>query len=159
MKISGEMVTIIPMTTAARATLKPIQFNRWVKVLGEENQDLERSLSSTVRRKIDQGEFTDKDVNYVASLERPLLPGELTVSASRLEKLRRLCQLWDVDLRVTKIESHRKVIGPFIVAAKTMLIPVLRAIFKDMIRQQREFNAEVIKLLADLSNEIDKIKR
>ena len=147
------------MSTATPLPNKPLQFHRWIKVLGEEDQTLERSITDAVKSKIDRGEFSEKDINYVATLERPLLPGELSVSATRMEKLRRLCQLWDIELRVGKIESHRKVMGPLIVAAKRMLIPVLKAIFKDMIRQQREFNAEAIKLLAELSNEIDKSKR
>ena len=147
------------MSSVAKLSAKPIQFQRWIKVLGAEDPALESSLCSAVSKKIESGEFTQKDIDYISKLERPLLPGELSVSTSRLEKIRRLCQLWDVDLKVPQIESHRKIVGPVIVAAKKMMIPVLRVIFKDMIRQQRDFNAAAIKLFAELSNEIDRIKR
>lgn len=142
----------------SRGNSKAVNFQRWIKVLGSDDPSLEEAVNNAVRSKISSGEFAEKDVNYVASLERPLLPGELAVSAGRLEKLRRLCQLWDVDLKVTEISSHRPVIGPVIVAFKKMLVPLLRALFKDMIRQQRDFNAAAIKLLADLSNDIERMK-
>ena len=76
--------------------------------------------------------------------------GVLQVSNDQLEKLRRLCQVWDVDIRPGEITSHRPIIGRVIVAGKKLLFPVIRALLKNYLSQQREFNAAAISLLADL---------
>ncbi len=55
--------------------------------------------------------------------------------------------------------SHRKYAGPVIVAAKKLIYPILRAFFKDTLHQQRSFNAGSIALMAELSEEIERLKR
>ena len=90
----------------------------------------------------------------------PVLAAELDAVHDRkadpddpsLDKLRRLCQLWDVDLRCSGITSHRPVLGPFIVAMKKLFYPFLRVFLKDALQQQRDFNAAAVSLLADLAS-------
>ena len=82
-----------------------------------------------------------------------LCDGSLKLSKKRLEKLRRLCQLWEVNLKPAEITSHRKVIGPLIVAVKKLVYPILKVLLKETIKQQRDFNAAAVALIADLANE------
>jgi hypothetical protein len=125
----------------------------WIYLGSESKQDLEAELDAKVQARMDQGDFSDHNVKYIAKVKLDLTEGGLRLPEKRLEKLRRLCQLWDVDIRVREISSHRKIIGPLIVAVKKLVYPVLRVFLRDYIRQQRSFNAGVIALLAELSNE------
>ena len=139
-------------TPSAVSERRPVQFQRWIKILGEEAPALERELSGAVSARVEKGEYAVRDIEYISALKRPLATQTLKLSPDRLEKLRRLCQLWDIELKATHIESHRKILGPLIVAVKKMLLPILRVLLKDMIRQQRDFNAAAIRLLAELSD-------
>jgi hypothetical protein len=123
----------------------------WLTVAGKSDGDLEAVLAQEVASKIAAGRYTVDNVAYISKVHLNLEPGYLQVSDKTLEKLRRLCQLWDVDIRATNITSHRKVIGPLIVAAKKIVYPLLKVFLKDFIRQQRSFNAAVIALLAEVS--------
>lgn len=83
-------------------------------------------------------------------MEPGVLKSTLKASDVELEALRRLCQIWDVDLKQPAITSHRKFIGPIIVAAKRIVFPILRTFMRDTLRQQRDFNAQAIALLMQL---------
>ena len=124
----------------------------WIKVAGRDSPDIEQELEDRVNAAIGAGDYSRDDAAYIAKLNLGLTKGALDVSDDHLEKLRRLCQLWDVDIRIGEISSHRKIIGPLIVGAKRLLYPVLRVFLRDFIRQQRSFNAAAISLLGDLSN-------
>lgn len=125
----------------------------WLTINGESNTELEAKLAALVANKIATKEYEQRDLEYIDMLKRPLIDGSLITSTQRLEKLRTLCQLWDVDIKAVKITSHRPVIGPIIVAFKKALQPIIKILLKDFIRQQKDFNAATISLLADLSNE------
>ncbi len=115
--------------------------------------ELERSLQGRVREKIASGSFKEGDVRYVQDVTFLPVRHRLNVSNEVLERLRRLCQLWEVDLVAPrKLSSHRKFIGPLIVAAKRCMFPILRVFFKDTLRRQRDFNAQVIATLAELAS-------
>jgi len=123
-----------------------------LKENGAAEQSLQQALESRVQDKLSRGEYSLEELDHVARVDLNPIKGELYISDKRLEKLRRLCQVWDVDLRIDKITSHRKFLGPLIVAFKRLLLPVVRVLLKNFIAQQREFNAAVVSLLADLSN-------
>ena len=123
--------------------------DEWLQVLGANDPDLQKRLSDAVNQKVSAKEYTRDDVAYVSKVELPACKGTLNVDKVQLEKLRRLCQLWDVELRPAKISSHRKVIGPIIVAFKRLMFPILRVFMKDVLRQQKDFNGAVIAMLAE----------
>ena len=119
-------------------------------------QDTDK-LSSLIEERcaarIAANEVYESDVANIRDRKLDLIPKNLYVDPMKLEKLRRLCQLWEVDIRVGEITSHRKIIGPIIVQVKKILFPIIRFILKDLIREQRDFNAASIQLFAELCNE------
>jgi hypothetical protein len=127
----------------------------WLFILGEEDEKLASEISSFARRKLAEDKFTDQDLDYIAKLDLGVVDGRLEVRAERLEQLRRLCRLCEVDFRAAPITSHRPVIGHLIVAAKRAVIPLIRALLREPMRQQRDFNAAAICLLAEISNELE----
>jgi len=123
----------------------------WLQVCGDEDADLAGRLTELVQKKIAGGEFSVDEMRRVQQLDMSPVREDLNVPVETLEKLRRLCQLWDVDLRARRISSHRRILGPVIVALKKLAYPVLRVFLRDFIRQQRDFNAACISLLAELA--------
>lgn len=127
----------------------------WITICGESAEGLERSLDERVRAKISSGEFKDENVSYIRDVNLQAIEGSASLSDDTLERLRRMCQVWDADLRPFTITSHRKVIGPVIVGAKKLLFPLFKGFFKDFISQQKSFNAEVLSYLTWLSHRMD----
>ena len=121
---------------------------QWLRVCGAYDEAMQRELESRVQGKIAQGEFASKDIEYIAALKRPVLSSTATLDDELLERLRRCCQTWDLEIKPSQISSHRPVIGKFIVAAKRMLFPIVKVLLKDTIRKQRDFNAAAISLLS-----------
>ncbi len=128
----------------------------WIKSVGVPAADLERLVYDRVAERIDQGNFRAADLDYIKRLNMPAVKGALELSGIQLEKLRRLCQLAEVELVPARISSHRPVIGPVIVAAKKVLFSILKVLLKDTLRKQRDFNAAVISFLAETGSKLDK---
>lgn len=141
------------MTSQTAEQIRAARKPNWLTVCGERAPELEARLLERVEGRIASGEYSWHDAAYISKMHLQASGGRLQVTDKTLEKLRRLCQLWDVEIRTKEISSHRKFVGPVIVAAKRALYPVLRIFLKDFIRQQRSFNAQVISLLTDLAND------
>lgn len=134
----------------------PTKREGWLEVLGATAPELEGRVASRVEAHLAAGRYTAENIRYVSSLERPATPGALAVSAEALERLRRLCQVWEVDFKPARtITSHRPVIGPLIVAAKRLAFPVMRFFMRETLRQQREFNVAVIEAVTELARQIE----
>lgn len=111
---------------------------------------LKASFISAAHGRLETGAMSADKIDYLQRVDLRILQGDLRASAAQLEKLRRLCQIWDVRLRPRTISSHRKFVGPIIVTVKKLLFPIMEFLLRDAMRQQREFNATTIRLLADL---------
>lgn len=127
--------------------------SHWVSAFGAPAPELGNETQNLINNLIAAGKFAAKDVAYISTLERPVLNGHFKATSERLNRLRRMCQTWDIDIKLTEIKSHRPLIGPIIVALKKMLFPILKILLKDFVKAQREFNAATIMLLAEICNE------
>jgi len=125
----------------------------WIKVCGEPATELAERVAAQVNARIASGEFARRDIEYVSTLDRRLFSGNVQMSEENFDRLRNLCRLWDIDIKVGEIRSHRPVIGPIIVAVKKVLLPILRMLLKDTIRQQRTFNGLVVETVAQIAAE------
>lgn len=123
-------------------------------VCGSVDTALTSRLSQQHAARLAAGKIPAHEREYVRRLN--LLPTKLedgsmkNIDPAHLERLKTLCQLWDVQLRPTTISSHRKVIGPIIIFAKKIITKLVQHVMKDSMRQQRDFNAGVISLLSDI---------
>ena len=132
-----------------------VAISDWIKLPSSVSATSAEALSSLASKRLAQriegGKFTADNVYYVSKVDVSACKGELDISDKQLEKLRHCCMLWDIDLRPAKIESHRKFIGPFIVGFKKILFPIMRVFLKDLIRQQKDFNAAAISAMTELA--------
>jgi len=127
----------------------------WLTICGETNLETEETLKKRVLSKISTREFTEENVAYIRDVNLEAIEGSASLTDDTLERLRRMCQVWDADLRPFTITSHRKFVGPIIVGAKKLLFPIFKGFLKDFISQQKSFNAEVLSYLTWLSHRID----
>ncbi|MBX7136685.1 MAG: hypothetical protein K1X83_01790 [Oligoflexia bacterium] len=121
-----------------------------IVVCGQGSEQIAESCRQELQQLLNAGKLSESEIGRVAKLDFSMRGRELRLDDASLDKLRRLCQLWDVDIRVRQISSHRPLIGPLIVAVKRVLHPLLRALLKDALSQQRDFNAVTIALMYDL---------
>lgn len=122
----------------------------WVTIAGEEDTELEAELAARVERKIAAGDYKDNDIKYLRNHELPVTARSIEMDSKVLEKLRVLAATWDVRVQPSDITSHRPFIGQFIVGVKKALFPILDVLLKDTLRKQRDFNAALIELIAEL---------
>jgi hypothetical protein len=135
---------------------RSIQREGWIRVTGSADRQLEEILARRVDTRIAAGDYTSADINGVGELHRLGGHGPLALSPETLNHLRRLCQLWEVDLKPSpKITSHRKIIGPFIVFVKKLAFPVVRFFMRETLKQQRDFNGAVLEAVARLSADLE----
>lgn len=117
----------------------------------EANDLTETLLASSKARMLEKG-YTDVDIEYIQKLKLKLIDGGLDISEKDLEKLSLLCKLWDVELKPSQISSHRPVLGHAIVALKKLIFPIIRVMLKDSFKQQRDFNAAAVSMMAEILN-------
>jgi hypothetical protein len=125
----------------------------WVSVSGSPDAELARTLFEKIEALRASGKFSEADQAHIAKLSFSVTRDGFSATPERVELLRRLCQIYSADIRPQAPTSHRKIIGPFIVLVKKMLQPLINAVFGPALRNQREFNANVVSLLTDLCND------
>lgn len=121
----------------------------WLEVCGETDSALAEQVASSMEERLREENYTADDLYYLKHLDTRLVKGELALDDAELERLRAMCQLWEVKLVPREITSHRPLIGPLIVALKKLLYPLLGALLKETLKQQQRFNASVISYLAN----------
>jgi hypothetical protein len=97
---------------------------------------------------ISEGSIKTRDLDYLRRYELALLNNTVNLSDTQLELLRKLTASWDLKGPPLNITSHRPIVGRFIVLAKRLLFPLVRAALKDELNQQRAFNGAVVEFLA-----------
>ena len=125
-----------------------------IEICGERAEALEEELRSRLASRISSGDLSEVTIRSVEKTTFRPIPEGTDLAPESIERLRRLCQLWEVRLRVNEISSHRKVIGPVIVFAKRIMLRLMQFLMKDALHQQRSFNAEVIRALAEMSTQV-----
>jgi hypothetical protein len=116
-----------------------------------DTEALEQDARRLVARFIDTRDLTTDEIAYIAAVDLRATSDVSRLDNAQLEKLRRMCQLWDIQLRPSSISSHRRFIGPVIVGFKRLLFSAIGVLLKDMIRQQREFNGAAIAAITALA--------
>lgn len=129
------------------------QSSEWLTVCGESGGELASALADKVAALKRSGAFTDTDQMLVERMNYSVAKNGFSTSPERMELLRRLCQIYSIDVRPAQPTSHRKILGPVIVAVKKIIFPVVKALLGPTFKHQKDFNAVVVCLLTDLCNE------
>jgi len=130
----------------------------WIKLGEKEARELADLVAKRSQARILAGDYTVDNVGYISALDLRAVKQRLAITKERLERLRRLCQVWDVKMLSKEITSHRRVIGPIIVTTKKLFRPLIHLFLKDTLHQQRTFNGEVLSLTAALTDDVTQIQ-
>ena len=100
-------------------------------------------MSAEIERRLEErrqrGLVDAAEIERVSAATPATLEGDGILS----DAFRRCCETWEVD-RPIEIRSHRAVLGPVLVAAKRLLLRLLRFHTETAWRRQREFNRNLL---------------
>ncbi len=119
---------------------------------GELDAGLAARVAGRVAELEVRGECSAAERAHVAELGLGPAHDGFVTSAYRLELLRRLCQIYNVDVKEREISSHRRILGPIIVGLKRVLFKLVKVLLGPTFKHQRDFNAVTVSLLIDLCN-------
>lgn len=131
----------------------------WFSVCGESDAGLAARSAARVAEVCKQDGCSTQELEHVENLRLSPHEGGFSTSAYRLELLQRLCQIYSIDIKEREISSHRKVLGPCIVAVKKVLFSLVKVLLGPTFKHQRDFNAVTVSLLIDLCNESQQMAR
>ena len=120
----------------------------WLTFNGKKDAELEERVFTRLSQSISEGSIKTRDLDYLRRYELALLNNTVNLSDTQLELLRKLTSSWDLKGPPPNITSHRPIVGKFIVLAKRLLFPLVRAALKDELNQQRAFNGAMVEFLA-----------
>lgn len=108
--------------------------------------ELNRSLDEALRTRIAASEeYTWTETKDIAELQRTLFPKSFEVESAPLERLRVLARLYRCEIQPPHaIKSHRKFIGPIIVAVKKMVWPLINLHMEPCLDQLQEFHSHLL---------------
>jgi hypothetical protein len=118
----------------------------WMKVPGSPGT-LEAEVAAMVGAALEKGSIKQADLDYLSRYRLAALQESLVLSSRELELLRNLCAIWGREPLRAPITSHRRVIGPLLVAAKKALFPLIRGALGPELQRQQEFNGALIEFL------------
>jgi hypothetical protein len=125
----------------------------WLSVCGEVDAELEARAAARLAELQVRGQCAIAEQEHVQGLTLGPAQEGFATSPYRLELLRRLCQIYSVDVKEREISSHRRIVGPLIVGVKKLLFKVVKVLLGPTFKHQRDFNAVTVSLLIDLCNE------
>lgn len=106
------------------------------------------SEDALLRRLANSEEYTVNEIEMVSARSERLFPHDFELSEELTEDFRVLAKHTRVELTPRNLSSHRKYIGPVIVASKRILFKLLSAILKDTLGAQEIYNRHMLKVLA-----------
>lgn len=131
----------------------------WIVFLGSDANQLVNHLQLKLEDKIAgrmpigviNGAPTPDEITYVSNLELSIPKAGEDLTEKEHSILRSLCRLSNVELLPFSIVSHRRFVGPVIVAAKRFIFRFLQVLLRDLVRQQRDFNVRAVDMISILS--------
>lgn len=126
----------------------------WLKICGQSDPQLEQALAQEALSACRKHNFELHSLDHIKRLDRGITlsgPNGPALEEDLVERLRMLSRDWEVDISGFQITSHRKIIGPLIVAVKRIVLAMLKGLLKNSFDKQRNFNAQVVEMLAELS--------
>lgn len=125
----------------------------WFSVCGMADAELQDRVGRRVSELESHGLCTATEREHVQGLGLGPSQNGFITSPYRLELLRRLCQIYSVDIKEREISSHRRMVGPLIVGVKKIVFKLVKVLLGPTFKHQRDFNAVTVSLLIDLCNE------
>jgi O-antigen chain-terminating methyltransferase len=116
-----------------------------------------KQIQERVLEKKKAGVYTDEEIREVSELKNQISPQQGGSYGELALHLRRLHHNWEVANSAALITSHRKILGPFIVALKKIGFRIFRFIAHPFVIRQTEFNAASVRFASVLMEELSRL--
>lgn len=109
-------------------------------------QEISSTLQIALENRLSHSEnYSQQEIDDVAQLNRKLFPKNFELDLKTYEHIARLCRFaHSGPPKFYEIRSHRKYIGPVIVAAKRIVWKIMQAQLKDSYAGFREFSSWMV---------------
>lgn len=113
-------------------------------------EQLENNIKDALQRRLATTDnYSVEEINRLSQKSCRLFPNDFAIDETLCNELRAMCQLSQVSLRpAPKITSHRRFIGPLIVAIKKMTYPFIKIHLEHTINGVAEFNSWTVQAYA-----------
>lgn len=103
--------------------------------------------------------YSQQEIRDVSGLRVNLFPPEMELSKEVSERMRMLCKLSELRLEESVYyRSHRKIIGPLVVALKRLTFPFVKFHISSTIDTAREFQIRAVEQIAAQETELWKLR-
>jgi len=128
-----------------------------IKTEGVNVEEIMKEIHRRVLEKKQTGVYTDEELQRIATLKSDLSPrnneryGEMNIH------LRKLHTNWDVAASASVISSHRKILGPVLVAIKRVGSWFIRFFGSSFLTRQTEYNSANVRLSTVFIEELTRL--
>ena len=103
--------------------------------------------------------YSELEIEDVRTLKTKLFPAKMEIGKETSDRMRALCKFSELKLEESgNYRSHRKVVGPIVVAIKRLLFPFVKFHVSSAISTVREFQICAVEQLAAQEAELWKLK-
>lgn len=126
-----------------------------------EPHELEDQIHLRLSTRLNQNsKYTVEEVRRITDLDRSLFPKDFAVSKETSDNLRALANLSQCQLKPAReIRSHRKLLGPVIVALKKLTWPLIKVHLNDTFEGLQEFCSRMVYSHAKQILETERLKQ
>ena len=120
-------------------------------------EEIMKEIHRRVLEKKEKGIYSDADIQKITELKQELSPQKNERYSELNLHLRRLHHNWDMAASSSIIRSHRKVLGPILVAVKKIGSRTLRFFGSAFFTRQTEFNAANVRFSSVVLEELTRL--
>jgi hypothetical protein len=119
---------------------------------GASSEDLEARVCAALDNRLRSlGHFSAQEIVDVTQKKRTVFPPGFALPSEITDEFRSLAKFAQLELRpAAAITSHRRFIGPLIVALKRLTWPLIALHLKDTVNAVREFEARSLFVMGSL---------
>ncbi len=126
-----------------------------------ENVNVEEIMKEIQRRVLEKkqaGIYSDEEIQRITELKQDLSPKKNERFSELNLHLRKLHHNWDVAASSAIITSHRKILGPFMVAIKKIGFRALLFFGSAFFTRQTEYNAAGVRFSSSVLEELTSLR-
>lgn len=121
-------------------------------------EDIMKEIQRRVLEKKQAGIYNDEEIQRITELKQDLSPKKNERFSELNLHLRKLHHNWDVAASSAIITSHRKILGPFMVAVKKIGFRALLFFGSAFFTRQTEYNAAGVRFSSSVLEELTSLR-
>lgn len=122
-------------------------------------EEIMQEIQRRVLEKKQAGIYSDEEIQRITELKQDLSPKKNERYSELNLYLRKMHRHWDVAASATIITSHRKILGPVMVAIKKIGFRILRFIGSAFFTRQTEYNAAGVRFSSVVLEELTRLQQ